>query len=135
MKNILILGSLPKNEDDKILYNSIVEACSNLDVKVNSPLDTAKFKGTEKERYELAFKKVKEADLIIGEQSRPSTGQGMEIREAAILGKPLIIVAKEGSIVSGLVKGCPATKEILYYNNILELKMKLKKSIEKLCLI
>ena len=51
-----------------------------------------------------SFQTVQEADLVIGEQSQPSTGQGMEIRECAILNKPLIVVAKEGSKVSGLVK-------------------------------
>ena len=62
---------------------------------------------------------------MIGEQSQPSTGQGMEIRECTILNKPLIVVAKEGSKVSGLIKGCPITKKIIFYQNIEDLKSKL----------
>ena len=131
MDNILILGSLPKSEDEKKLYNSIIEISEKFATIVKSPIDTANFNGTEQERYERAFQTVKEADLVIGEQSLPSTGQGMEIRECAILHKPLIVVAKEGSKISGLVKGCPITKEIIYYQNIEDLKSKLKNSISK----
>ena len=96
MNNILILGSLPKTEEETKLYNSIIEIAKTFATTVKSPIDTAKFNGTKQERYDRAFQTVKEADLVIGEQSQPSTGQGMEIRECAILNKPLIVVAKEG---------------------------------------
>ena len=132
MENILILGSLPKAEEEMKLYNSVVEVCKSFATEVKSPIDTAKFKGSEQERYKRAFQAVKNADLVIGEQSQPSTGQGMEIRECAILDKPLIVVAKEGSKVSGLVKGCPVTKEIIYYQDIEDLKLKLKNSITQI---
>ena len=131
MDNILILGSLPKTEEETKLYDSIIEIAQTFATTVKSPIDTAKFKGTEQERYERAFQTVQEADLVIGEQSQPSTGQGMEIRECAILNKSLIVVAKEGSKVSGLVKGCPILKEIIYYHNIEDLKSKLKNSISQ----
>ena len=84
MDNILILGSLPKTEEETKLYNSIIEIAQDFATNVKSPIDTAKFNGTEQERYERAFQTVQEADLVIGEQSQPSTGQGMEIRECAI---------------------------------------------------
>jgi hypothetical protein len=131
MDNILILGSLPKSEEETKLYNSIIEIAKTFATTVKSPIDTAKFNGTEQERYERAFQNVQEADLVIGEQSQPSTGQGMEIRECAILNKPLIVVAKEGSKVSGLVKGCPILKEVIYYQNVEDLKSKLKSSISQ----
>lgn len=131
MDNILILGSLPKTEDETKLYNSIIEIAKKFATIVKSPIDTTKFNGTEHERYERAFQTIKEADLVIGEQTQPSTGQGMEIRECVILNKPLIVVAKEGSKVSGLVKGCPITKEIIYYQTIEDLKSKLKNSISQ----
>jgi hypothetical protein len=131
MNNILILGSLPKTEEETKLYNSIIEIAQDFATIVKSPIDTAKFNGTEEERYERAFQTVQESNLVIGEQSQPSTGQGMEIRECAILNKPLIVIAKEGSKVSGLVKGCPITKEIIYYQNIEDLKSKLKISISQ----
>ncbi len=96
---------------------------------MTSPIDTKNFQGSDSERYKKALEKVQNADLIIGEQSKPSTGQGMEIRECAILEKPLIVVAKKGNKVSGLVKGCPITEEIIFYQDLEDLKTKLKNSI------
>lgn len=131
MDNILILGSLPKSEEETKLYNAITNIAQDFATTVKSPIDTAQFNGTAQERYERAFQTVQDADLVIGEQSRASTGQGMEVRECAILKKPLIVVAKEGSKVSGLVKGCPILKEIIYYQNIEDLKLKLKNAISE----
>ncbi len=130
MKNILILGALPADEKDRELYQSIKDSCQDENTKVSSPIDTAEFKGTDQQRYQRAFDKIREADLIIGELSRPSTGQGMEIRDAASHGKEIIIVAAEGSKVSGLVKGCPAVNEIIYYKDIKDLKMKLDRILQ-----
>ncbi len=130
--SILILGALPKTEQDFLLYQSISDTAQDFATRVKSPIDTVNFKGSNQEKYNRAFRLVKESDLIIGEQSNPSTGQGMEIREAAILNKPLIVVAKSGSKISGLVKSCPITKEIFYYDNIDDLKSKLKKSLQKI---
>jgi hypothetical protein len=62
---------------------------------------------------------------VIWEQSNPSTGQWMEIRECDTANKPLIVLAKEWSTISGLVKWCPATKEIIYYTSIEDLQSKL----------
>ena len=131
MKNILILGALPKDKAMEELYQTIAEVCKSFAVEIFSPIDTVKFMGGERERYERAFEMVGKADLIIGEQSHPSTGQGMEIREAAVLGKPIIVVAKAKSRVSGLVKGCPAVKEIIFYRNMDDLKEKLLAAIQK----
>ncbi|MDA3836622.1 MAG: hypothetical protein PF542_03290 [Nanoarchaeota archaeon] len=132
MKNILIIGSLPKTDSEIELYNSIINICKIFSKTISSAIDTAKFQGTEEDRYNRAFRKVREADLITGEQSYPSTGQGMEIREAHILDKPLIAIAKEKSKISGLVKSCPITKDIIYYKNLNDLNQKLKESISKL---
>jgi len=127
--NILILGALPQDSEKEKLYEDIIGVCKEFG-EVSSPLDTAKFEGSEADRYNRAFHKVKEADLIIGEQSAPSTGQGMEIREAAILEKPLVVIAKTGSKISGLVKGCPNLKEIIFYDNSEDLKSKLKNILQ-----
>ncbi len=131
MNKILILGALPKDKEAERLYESIASVCRKFAEEVSSPIDTVAFKGTEGERYERAFKLVEEADLIVGEQSNPSTGQGMEIREAANLGKPLVVVARAGSSVSGLVKACPALKEVIYYEDLEDLKGKLENFLGK----
>ena len=131
MKNILILGALPQDKAMEELYQTIVGVCKSFAIEVSSPIDTAKFMGGDRERYERAFEMVGKADLIIGEQSLPSTGQGMELREAAVLGKPIIVVAKAKSSVSGIVKGCPAVKEVLFYRNLDDLKEKLSEALQK----
>ena len=131
MNNILILGSLPKTEKEIKLYTSIIVVAKNFTITVKSPIDTINFNGNRQEKYDRAFQLIKKADLVIGEQSKPSTGQGMEIRECAILNKPLIVIAKKGSKVSGLVKGCPITKKIIYYRDIDDLKLKLNAVLKK----
>ena len=131
MENILILGGIPEDEEREKLYKAIVSFCAKFSENISSPIDTAAFKGGESERYARAFEKVKEASLIIGEHSFPSTGQGMELREAAILGKPVIVVAKAKSKVSGLVRACPVVKEIIFYRNLEDLNEKLEIAFAK----
>lgn len=130
--NILILWALPKTQEDLQLYWAIAKVCDEVANTISSPIDTADFKWTDVERYDRAFQKVREADLVIWDQSKPSTWQGMEVRECAILNKPLIIVAKEWSIVSGLVKWCPITKEIIYYKDLQHLQSQLSSVIKNL---
>lgn len=131
LKNILILGSLPSNDLERQLYQAIIKIAEEFSAIVKSPIDTAEFNWTTGERYDRAFRTVAEADLVIGEQTHPSTGQGMEIRECHILEKPLIVIAKTGSKVSGLVKWCPITQDIIYYDDIGDMKIKLRESIKK----
>ncbi|MDD5770536.1 MAG: hypothetical protein PHE25_06200 [Candidatus Gracilibacteria bacterium] len=131
MRTLLIIGSLPENKIKETLYNEI-KIFFNLNFEVIfTPIDTKNFKGNDKERYKLAFEKVKIADLIIAETSDLSIGLGMEIRESVILNKKLIVIAKKGTKVSGLIKGSPNLKELIFYENILDLIEKLKNSLGK----
>jgi 2'-deoxynucleoside 5'-phosphate N-hydrolase len=130
MKEILILGSLPSSKREEKLYKAMIGVCENFAKAVFSPIDTAKFNGNDRERYDRAFEKVKNADLIVGEQTRPSTGQGIEMGYAITLKKPIVVVAEEGSEVSGLIKGCPAVKDILHYNSVEDLKTKLSRVLK-----
>lgn len=69
--------------------------------------------------------------MVISELSQPSTGGGMEIKECEYKNKPVIVIAKEGSEVSGLVKDCPATKEIIHYKDIENLRSELIEALKK----
>ena len=129
MKKILILGALPTNKQRKEVYNAIIVVSKDFAKEVDSPLDTAQFEGEDKKRYERAMKNVKESDLVIAELSEPSTGSGIEIREAAHLKKKLLIIAKDGAEVSGLVKGSPDLTDMIVYKNIQELKAKLQETL------
>ena len=83
-------------------------------------------------RFLWAFSIVKEADIIIAESSKPSVWLGMEIREADREKKSIIIIAKTGAILSWLILGCPAVKEIFLYDDEILLKNMLPKIIKKL---
>ncbi len=129
--NVLILGSLPKTPEETAHYQTIIDVCAYLATTISSPIDTAIFHGNDQERYRRAFQKVADADLIIAEQSSPSTGQGMELREAALRDIPVIAIAKNGSNVSGLVKGAPNLHTLLYYADEAELATKLKETLQQ----
>ena len=81
-----------------------------------------KFKGNGLERYDRAMELLKDTKLIIAEMSNISTGQGMELQEAITLNIPILVIAKTGSKISSLVKGCKSVKDIIYYDNIDDIK-------------
>ncbi len=127
---ILIIGKLPDDVQTRILYEGIIRIVKDYAFDIRSPIDTAEFEGSDEERYERAFDTLKGADLVIAEVSEPSTGQGMEIGEAINLGKKIIVIARKGSKVSGLIKGCPDLGEIIYYRLVEDLKEDLRARID-----
>jgi hypothetical protein len=44
INNILIMGSLPKTEVEKQLYETITKICSSITENISSPIDTTNFK-------------------------------------------------------------------------------------------
>ena len=91
-----------------------------------------KFTGNDFERYERAMNILKDTSIVIAEMSSVSTGQGMELQEAIRLNIPILIIAKSGSKISGLIKGCSNVKDIIYYDeDIYSIKNKILKFIEE----
>lgn len=133
MKNkILITGSVMSASSDSIeIYKKLVKICKDIDDNVSSPLDTMKFKGNDFERYNRAMEFLQNTSIIIAEMSIQSTGQGMELQEAIRLNIPIIVIAKNGSKISGLVKGSGKVKSILYYDNIEDIQEELIKQIKE----
>ncbi len=120
---VLITGSVMISNPESIEnYHKLISMIDTEKFAVSSPLDTMQFSGTNEERYERAMPMLKNTSLMIAEMSNVSTGQGMEIQMAAILGIPILVIAKENSKVSGLVKGCPVVRKIAYYDDINEIK-------------
>ena len=116
---ILITGSVMNSDSNSIdTYNKLISMIDTERFNVSSPLDTMMFTGSASERYERAMQILKSTKLMIAEMSSVSTGQGMEIQQAAILGIPILVIAKENSKVSGLVKGCPVVRKIVFYDDI-----------------
>lgn len=129
---ILITGAvLSSNEDLIKTYNKIISVIDNDKFLVSSPIDTMNFKGNDCERYERAMELLRDTKIIIAEMSTVSTGQGMELQEAVNLHIPILVIAKSGSKISGLVKGCKSVKDIIFYDNIESIKDKIKTFIEE----
>lgn len=120
---ILITGAvLSSNNDSVDTYNKIISWIDNNKYEISTPLDTMNFQGNVFERYNRAMQLLQDTKLIIAEMSNISTGQGMELQEAAILNIPILVIAKKGSKISGLVKGCKNVRDIIYYENIESIK-------------
>ena len=129
---ILITGSVMNSHSESInIYNDLLSLINADGYIVSSPLDTMKFQGTNEERYKRALDMLSKTKIMIAEVSSVSTGQGIEIGHAATLNIPIMVIAKEGSKVSGLIKGCPVVKRIVYYNNIIDLKDELESFIKE----
>lgn len=129
MNNISILGSRPSNDTERILYDSMVRVCQIYSPRVCSPLDTANVGEKENNKYELVSEKIRKADLIIGEQTRQSTAQGLEIGLAVQLQKPVWILAQEGTKVSRVVTDCPVIRGVLFYDSMTDLEEKLSRAL------
>lgn len=120
---ILITGAILTSDNtftDK--YNKIISWFDKDKFEILTPLDTMKFIGSDTEKYERAMKLVRNSKVIVAEMSSISTGQGMELQEASSLNIPVLVVAKNGSKISSLVKGCRVVKKIIYYENIDDIK-------------
>lgn len=123
---ILITGSVMNSNPESVnTYNELISLIDKEQYDVSSPLDTMQFIGSDYERYERAIQILSRTSLMIAEMSNVSTGQGMEIQQAAILGIPILVIAKNGSKVSGLVKGCPVVKDIVFYEDIKDIGEKI----------
>ena len=129
---ILITGTVMTADCNSIkIYEDLVNICKKVSNNIYSPLDTMQFKGNDTERYDRAMELLRETKIIIAEMSVPSTGQGMELQEAVRLDIPIIVIAKSGSKVSGLIKGSGKIKSILYYNNIEDIEKELIEQIKE----
>lgn len=130
---ILITGTvMTSNEESINTYEKLSTMIDNANYRVLSPLDTMKFNGSDEERYNRAMNMLNETIAMIAEMSSVSTGQGMEIQQANTLNIPILVIAKTGSKISGLVKGCKNVKNIIYYNDVSDIKKEIIEFIESM---
>lgn len=128
---ILITGAVLSSDSSSVeIYEKIVSLIDSKYV-VSSPLDTMQFKGNDTERYERAMRLLQDTKMIIAEMSNVSTGQGMELQEAVTLNIPVLVIAKEGSKISGLVKGSKNVKDIVYYHEIEDIEHQILQFIKE----
>lgn len=133
-KQVLVTGAVlatdPELTENYKKINTMLES-ENYYLSVHSPLATMQFKGTDEEKYVRAMYLVQIADVVIAEMSNISTGQGMELQEATRLDKPILVIARTGSKVSGLVRGCPNVRNILFYDDIYDVADDINKFIKE----
>jgi 2'-deoxynucleoside 5'-phosphate N-hydrolase len=72
---------------------------------------------------EETFRSIEEADTVLIEFSEKGVGLGMEMGYAYAKGKPVIVIAKEGSDISTTVQGI--AEKIVFYTEIDEIPEKL----------
>lgn len=124
-KNIMVTGTITTAKEESLeIYKILVEELSLYSNNIYSPIDTIEFKGTNREMYERVMKRLQTTDIVIAEMSSPSTGQGMELQEAVRLNIPIIIIAKNGSKISGTVLGSGKIKKVIYYDKKEDIKGK-----------
>ena len=129
---ILITGSVMNSDEESVsIYKSLLSMIDIENYQVSTPLDTMAFKGNDYERYERAMTLLKNTKLMIAEMSITSTGQGMELQQAVIHDIPILVIAKQGSKISSLVKGCKNVKNIIYYDKIDNIRSDVKKFINE----
>ena len=130
-EKILITGSVMNSDEELVnTYKSLISMIDIENYQISTPLDTMIFKGNDYERYERAMTLLKDTKLMIAEMSITSTGQGMELQQAVIQDIPILVIAKQGSKISSLVKGCKNVKNIIYYDKIEDIRNDVKNFIE-----
>lgn len=72
---------------------------------------------------------LKTCDLVIAEVSLPSTGEGIELGWADLLGVPVVAIHKEGSEVSSSIK--LVAKELLPYTDFEDMLAQIATLIQK----
>ncbi|MBN2880761.1 hypothetical protein JXM83_01790 [Candidatus Woesearchaeota archaeon] len=119
---ILLLGAF----NDSV-FNIMKSACLEFSSSVLSPV--VGFSGSEIELYKRIISSIGKSDLIVFEDSLPSETLGLEIRETVMLKKPVLVFLKEGSTISPFFKDCSNVRRIVFYKDLTELKLFLKKEL------
>jgi nucleoside 2-deoxyribosyltransferase len=80
--------------------------------------------------FERDIGKVKVSDILLAEISSPSHGVGMEVMQAYISNKKIIMIARKDSILSSLLVGVP-NATIIRYKDYEDLRGKLRKILKE----
>ena len=116
MKKSYILGATAKGFE---IFKVYKKALGDRFEILGTPIETLQFKGTNEERFERAKESVKQSDVIIADMSEVSTGAGIELGMAHLLGKQIYVFANAQSKVSSLIYGL--TKDVKFYKDDEEL--------------
>jgi len=70
-----------------------------------------------REVYDRDIKALESSDIMISYMTEPSTGTGIEIEHAKEIEKPIVILYQKGIRVSRMLRGCPAIKKEIVYQD------------------
>lgn len=115
----------------EIFYERIGDLCKKMGIDAFVPHRDASHKTmpnyTHRKLYTLNMKKIKEVDLLIAYVGEPSTGVGMEIQQATINGKDVLILCEEDRPKSRLLLGCPSVVEYVEFKSFDDALEKIEK--------
>jgi len=104
------------------LYNPLRESALNTQHDIFLPQENG--------REVVTKETIKDSDVVVAEVSYASTGQGIELGWADVLGIPIICIYKEGSKVSGSIQ--LVTKELVAYKDKEEMINRLSEALDDL---
>ncbi len=81
-----------------------------------------------KELMELSFEQIDQCDALILEFSEKGVGLGIEAGYCFSKKKPIFVIAKEGSEISGTLQGIK--KDICFYNEVSDLERYFAKIVQ-----
>jgi len=140
MQKVYIAGALTRLEDQKLnlkdFYTKIGHLCRSFGIEAFvphehfDPINHPDF--TPKEVYQREFEEVTTADLMIAYVGEPSLGTGSEIEMAKNSNSTIILVSEKDKKVSRLVRGNPAVKYEVVFEDEDEALSQLKEILEKI---
>jgi deoxycytidylate deaminase len=116
-KQAYIAGAYTNNgdlEQEKPLHQLLGRACEELGCRAIIPFrDNPENDKSQPERdvvkvYQWTEDRLRECDVLIAEVSHPSLGAGGELALAKMMGKPIVLISKKGSLISNFARGNPA---------------------------
>ena len=75
-----------------------------------------------------AIDQLKHIDILVAEASFPSTGQGIELGQASMMGIPVVCFYKVGAKTSGSLRF--VTDQVIEYSDIDDFLIKLKATLD-----
>lgn len=119
---VYFCGAIRGGRQRQMLYRAIVDALAArgwrvLTTHVAAP-DVLALEAraglTARDIFERDMRWLAACNVVVAEVSTPSLGVGVEIAEAARLGKPIVALCERGVALSALVAGHPAVRVLTY---------------------
>lgn len=124
-RSAYVAGAYTNNtglDQEKPLHEAIGRVCETLGCQAIIPFrDNPENAKPQPERdvskvYQWTEDRLRACDVLIADVSHPSLGAGGELALAKMLGKPIVLVSKKGSLISNFARGNPAVIYHIQYD-------------------